>query len=647
MRISVAFCVVLVSVGVDRTLNAQMDSLRMQVFAPTSLPMAPNDEVTFSQQYEPSGSTWLLDFDESTVFQAELDVHDPNSESTSFQLRIGRGGNIYSLRGAFGESVPPQFRPDPWVQETYGGGASYAPWVDEVWQMVAVDGQQNNTPDSAYFIHQAGVYLKTPDQTEPFFSPLLAEHFDADARAYSCINWGQQAHTEDLEHAGFTSSLLYYSKYTILGDGLLQVDQMMYNFGQDKISFINVPWGGVRHSNLGETFISNPDHTFNHVDGLYGATPVIQASTTAGWVGWSNDLGGDAPALAVANAVSTTSNGNVIRYGDAGNLEASWNQRDYSVLEMIRFPNAEQLSFGTAMQFRYFYVFDSTLTDVAAKIESYDLGNLAFDAAVLPTSEEVDHVSIVATPEMNGGVSIMTTEEGSGWTLGLQPFTGSLPVFQVTDSTGLRHITSNPYCFSSKPWDGSAVDWKLVGFGERTTEVVAKLDTVCIGEAYTSPSGNLHQITGDTLLVDLISDGYLDSVVFTHLSVSIPITSYFDGDGDGFGDFAIAHVGCLIPPAYVLSGGDCFDLDATVYPGASGTQSGMDNNCDGLLNGDEPTLCSGDIVVDGIVNVDDILSLLSNVGCDGFCGSQDVDFDGNVGINDMLVVLAAFGTTCW
>ena len=64
---------------------------------------------------------------------------------------------------------------------------------------------------------------------------------------------------------------------------------MMYNFGDDNISFINVPWGGVRHSNLSETFISNPDHSYNHVDGLYGATPVIQAGNTAGWVGWSND----------------------------------------------------------------------------------------------------------------------------------------------------------------------------------------------------------------------------------------------------------------------------------------------------------------------------------------------------------------------
>ena len=51
---------------------------------------------------------------------------------------------------------------------------------------------------------------------------MLAEHF---VQSYS---W-----TEDLESAGFTSSLLYYSKYMVVGDGVLQVDQMMYNFGDD------------------------------------------------------------------------------------------------------------------------------------------------------------------------------------------------------------------------------------------------------------------------------------------------------------------------------------------------------------------------------------------------------------------------------
>ena len=75
------------------------------------------------------------------------------------------------------------------------------------------------------------------------------------------------------------------------------------------------------------------------------------------------------------------------------------------------------------MQFRYFTVFDSTLTDVAAKIESYDL---KFWTARLPTSEEVDHVSIVATPA--NGVNRPRKKDRVGPLL--QPFTGSLRSFR-------------------------------------------------------------------------------------------------------------------------------------------------------------------------------------------------------------------------
>ena len=258
--------------------------------------------------------------------------------------------------------------------------------------------------------------------------------------------------------------LLYYSKYSIAtGDGVLQVDQLMDSFGDDNISFINVPWGGVRHSNLGETFISNPDHSYNHVGGLYGATPVIQASNTAGWVGWSNDVNGESSVMAVANAISSVSNGNVIRYGDAGNLDAAWNQRDYSVLEMIRFPK-NQLSFGTAMQFRYFYVLDWTLSAVAAKIESLNLPSLAFDNDILPNLTDIDHSSFVLTPESNGALTVSSGDPEAGWLLALRPFEGSHPVFQITRADGVQRITSDPYAFSSKPWDGAATDWDLLGF---------------------------------------------------------------------------------------------------------------------------------------------------------------------------------------
>ena len=314
---------------------------------------------------------------------------------------------------------------------------------------------------------------------------------------------------------------------------------------------------------------------------------------------------------------------------------------------MIRFPNGNQLSFGTAMQFRYFYVLDSTLSAVAAKIESLSLPSLAFDNDILPNLADVDHSSFVLTPESNGALTVSKGDSEAGWMLALRPFEGSYPVFQVTNADGAQRITSDPYGFSSKPWDGVAIEWNLLGFSPQRVRGMAFRDTICSGEPYTSPSGNDLVLTSDTIMIDVFSAATgADSVVFSHISILNSFPSYLDVDGDGFGDEQSFIQACETPEGHSSVGGDCFDGDATVYPNAPGTQHGIDNNCDGQLNGDEPTLCYGDVEIDGDINVNDILSLLSNVGCNGFCGSQDLDFDGNVGVNDMLVVLAAFGSNC-
>ncbi|MBK9370373.1 MAG: putative metal-binding motif-containing protein [Deltaproteobacteria bacterium] len=64
-------------------------------------------------------------------------------------------------------------------------------------------------------------------------------------------------------------------------------------------------------------------------------------------------------------------------------------------------------------------------------------------------------------------------------------------------------------------------------------------------------------------------------------------TSYLlDVDQDGFGDDATLAEGCA-PAEAVTVGGDCDDAQATVYPGAAEACDGLDNDCDGLLDGDD------------------------------------------------------------
>jgi hypothetical protein len=53
--------------------------------------------------------------------------------------------------------------------------------------------------------------------------------------------------------------------------------------------------------------------------------------------------------------------------------------------------------------------------------------------------------------------------------------------------------------------------------------------------------------------------------------------------------------------------------------------------------------CPGDADGDGDVDLDDLLLVLGNFGG---TGSGDVDGDNDVDLDDLLLVLGAFGTTC-
>ena len=59
--------------------------------------------------------------------------------------------------------------------------------------------------------------------------------------------------------------------------------------------------------------------------------------------------------------------------------------------------------------------------------------------------------------------------------------------------------------------------------------------------------------------------------------------------------------------------------------------------------GCQTTQCEGDATGDGRVDDADLLEVLFNFGCFGFCGSADVDNNGTVDDADLLIVLFNFG----
>jgi hypothetical protein len=497
--------------------SQNLDSLKTSIFPDDGPAILDNSGLSFTTNYVPSNSFWASPFPESDVYHALLKYDHPSNPDQSYELRLGKGGQIYSFLTSSGETVPPQY-------------PAVAPWVDEVWQMVAVDGVLNDPlNDLAYFIHQAGVYLKTPEQMQPFYSPIIAEYYDDEDQSYTIVNWGLQAHTSDNLFSGYTSSLLYYTRYKNIGNGIIQVDYLMYNFGDDTISFINIPWGGVRRSTYDHWFASNPDHTYYEETGTFTSYTEL-LTNTGGWAAFSSDPLGSAPTLAL---IMDNDEG-TLRLGDAGQIS----NRDYTVFEGIKFPGTD-LTSGKAIRARNYYLLDSDINSIQTNIIN-NLENETYYGPFNKSSTEVD--STAYSFDYQGNELIATeTNYANGLQLKLRPFLNSYPVFLMQSTDEAYRITSDLYTYSPLPYDGKLADVQLLGYTNNPTKVEIESALICSGENYTFPDGSTQNAIISTTRyissVGLAFNGY-DSLVYTIIHVdesTIPSTNFINNGPGGVG----------------------------------------------------------------------------------------------------------------
>ena len=155
-------------------------------------------------------------------------------------------------------------------------------------------------------------------------------------------------------------------------------------------------------------------------------------------------------------------------------------------------------------------------------------------------------------------------------------------------------------------------------------------------------------------------DGYTDED-----DAADATTWHLDADKDGFGDLTLTTVACVAPSRYVLDNSDCDDLDPEVFPGAVEVCNAVDDDCDSLIDDDDPgvdlttaTVWFEDDDEDGFGDAADTVSacdlpigyvaddtdcddtrLAVFPGADELCNTLDDDCDGSIDEDDAIDAL--------
>jgi hypothetical protein len=113
-----------------------------------------------------------------------------------------------------------------------------------------------------------------------------------------------------------------------------------------------------------------------------------------------------------------------------------------------------------------------------------------------------------------------------------------------------------------------------------------------VGDATDCDDGDAAINPGATEICDGVDnecDGLVDDAD-PSVDLSTGSDWYTDVDGDGYGDPLVTTLACDAPSGALADGTDCDDTDPLVNPAATEVCDGVDNECDGLVDDDDPSL---------------------------------------------------------
>jgi len=522
--LAIAGCLVTSS----RALAFQNNNL-LNVFSDSTTPSAGNSAFTSTTELDLSGSTFGFGVNEIDVYHAALRTNQISGPANrDWEIRVGKGGQIYSIRSEVGEIVPPQ--------------SMGRPFNDEVFQSVSVNTSPRATGGQAAFYHQSGYYVDSNNVTQPTFSPLLSSS-SSEANSYSTLSLAVQADAE--ANPQFPGGLLNYQRTKDLGDGVIEVTHSIYNFGNATVDFHNLPWGGVRKTLFDNMLVSDPGGGFTGrlIESFGNPTnQVVTAASTGGWAAFTEGTAGSDRGLAYVFGDTDThlnqswqNNESSWRWGDGGGDFLGIPIRNFNVGTFRRVVDVEP---GDLFESRYFLV----LGDVDHIESTIANRNLVISATYDKRIISVQNSGVLAWDivEENGRTSVLSvaTEAAADFLTYAQPINGSQPLFLFEDTGGNEFISIDPYALSPTPYDGQT-DYKgILGFALPPELVNSDPDYVELTSLFqgddlyinTDPSVSSFVLAGDSwapafVLGDVNQDG-----IVTFLDIN-PFIQFLATDG--------------------------------------------------------------------------------------------------------------------
>ena len=463
----------------------------------------------FSNSYgdDEANRPWNNSNLESDMFLARLSYTHPSNPNLSYQASLSRGGNMYSYRNVNGECVPKQWGANSSIN---ADGTYRNQWTESVWHLVcnnvAYQGSPATDPkkDKVIF-HQGGSYGNIAQTNyDPFYGFQLAEHYDSALQEYSTVAWLQIGHPKATSNSDFYTEVLVWTKYRNIGNGVLQIDYAVYNFGDHslaplgndfrtfEIDRFNPIYSGHNNNTHNRLYMS-AGGTYSEKSGQSWGTTTANANTD-GWVAFTAGDDKNNPGTGYGFIFDNGAGTNKF-----GFVNATKAQNNFTIIR-----TDTDIFQGDLLNYRHFIAVGDDVDAIQAASKAYqsyakhELRNMPKTAA--------DDVSYYF--EENGNTITATNATGAsqGLELKLQPYENSFPVFVVTNSSGVSQVTSDLYAAVRAanpdemwPWNDVTADIKLLGFSDNRATVNA-FETVTInsGDDYTFPDGTtISNITSD------------------------------------------------------------------------------------------------------------------------------------------------------